>query len=145
MRCVLVGAAGQLGADLLRTFDLPGEIIPLTRADLDVLDAPRVSALLGELRPTHVVNATAYNQVDRAEDDADAALAVNATAVEHLARTCQALGATLVHFSTDYVFDGSRRTPYSERDAPNPTRITLRNRSTLGASAFNRGNRRGTS
>ncbi len=120
MRCVLVGAAGQLGADLLRTFDLPGEIIPLTRADLDVLDAPRVSALLGELRPTHVVNATAYNQVDRAEDDGAAAFALNATAVEHLARTCQALRATFVHFSTDYVFDGSRRTPYSERDAPNP-------------------------
>jgi dTDP-4-dehydrorhamnose reductase len=120
VRCVLVGAAGQLGADLLRTFDLPGEIIPLTRADVDVLDAPRVSALLGELWPTHVVNATAYNHVDRAEDDPAPAFALNATAVEHLARTCQALGATLVHFSTDYVFDGTRRTPYSERDTPNP-------------------------
>jgi dTDP-4-dehydrorhamnose reductase len=120
MRCVLVGAAGQLGADLLRTFDLPGEMIPLTRADLDVLDAPRVSALLDELRPTHVVNASAYNQVDRAEDDPASAFALNATAVEHLARTCQRLGATFVHFSTDYVFDGCRRTPYSERDVPNP-------------------------
>ena len=120
MRYVLVGAAGQLGADLLRTFHLPGEMIPLTRADLDVLDAPRVSALLDELRPTHVVNASAYNRVDDAEDDPAPAFALNATAVEHLARTCQRLGATFVHFSTDYVFDGRRRTPYSERDVPNP-------------------------
>ena len=120
MRCVLVGAAGQLGAELLRTFHLPGEMIPLTRADLDVLDAPRVSALLDELRPTHVVNASAYNRVDDAEDDPAPAFALNATAVEHLARTCQRLEATFVHFSTDYVFDGRRRTPYSERDVPNP-------------------------
>lgn len=120
VRCVLVGAAGQLGADLLRTFDVPGEIIPLTRADLDIIDAARVHAVLGELHPTHVVNAAAYNQVDRAEDDDAAAVAVNATAVEHIARACQAQRATFVNFSTDYVFDGTRRTPYSERDAPAP-------------------------
>ncbi len=120
MRCVLIGAAGQLGVDLVRTFDLAGEVIPLTRADLDVLDASRVSALLDELRPTHVVNASAYNRVDAAEADPAPAFAVNATAVEHLARACQRLGATLVHFSTDYVFDGRRRAPYSERDLPNP-------------------------
>jgi dTDP-4-dehydrorhamnose reductase len=119
-RCVLIGAAGQLGADLLRTFDGPGEIIPLTRADLDILDASRVHALLAELQPTHVVNAAAYNHVDRAEDDGALAVAVNATAVEHIARACQAQGATFVHFSTDYVFDGTRRTPYSERDTPAP-------------------------
>src|SRR5688572_14478321 len=120
VRCVLVGAAGQLGADLLRTFDVPGEIIPLTRADLDIVDAARVHAVLGELRPTHVVNAAAYNQVDRAEDDDAAAVAINATAVEHLARASEVQHATCVHFSTDYVFDGARRTPYSERDAPAP-------------------------
>jgi dTDP-4-dehydrorhamnose reductase len=120
VRCVLVGAAGQLGADLLRTFDMPGEIIPLTRADLDIVDAARVRALLDELQPTHVVNAAAYNQVDRAEDDDAAAVAINATAVEHIARACEARQATFVHFSTDYVFDGARRTPYSERDAPAP-------------------------
>jgi dTDP-4-dehydrorhamnose reductase len=120
MKCVLVGAAGQLGADLLRTFDGPGELVPLTHADLDVLDAARVRALLDELRPTHVVNATAYNMVDRAEDDPAAAIALNATAVEHLARVCATIGAMLVHFSTDYVFDGRRRTPYSERDTPSP-------------------------
>jgi dTDP-4-dehydrorhamnose reductase len=120
VRCVLIGAAGQLGADLLRTFDAAGEIIPLTRADLDIVDAGRVRALIAELQPTHVVNAAAYNQVDRAEDDGAAAVAINATAVEHIARACQAHRATFVHFSTDYVFDGARRTPYSERDAPAP-------------------------
>jgi dTDP-4-dehydrorhamnose reductase len=120
VRCVLLGAAGQLGFDLGRTFNMPDEIVPLTRADLDILDTARVSELLRELQPTHVVNATAYNQVDRAEDDPAPAFAVNATAVEHLASTCQELGATLIHFSTDYVFDGRGRTPYSERDTPNP-------------------------
>jgi dTDP-4-dehydrorhamnose reductase len=118
--CVLIGAAGQLGADLLRTFDGPGRIIPLTRGDLDILDTTRVHALLAELQPTLVVNAAAYNQVDRAEDDDAAAIAINATAVEHIAHACQAQHATFVHFSTDYVFDGARRTPYSERDAPAP-------------------------
>jgi dTDP-4-dehydrorhamnose reductase len=120
VRCVLIGAAGQLGADLLRTFDKAGEIIPLTRADLDILDGARVHALIRELQPTHVVNAAAYNQVDRAEDDDAPAIAVNATAVEHIAHACEAHRATFVHFSTDYVFDGARRTPYSERDAPAP-------------------------
>jgi dTDP-4-dehydrorhamnose reductase len=123
VRCVVLGAAGQLGTDLVRTFDLAGEVIPLTRADLDVLDAVRAAAVLRDLRPTHVVNTTAYNQVDRAEDDTAAAFALNAGAVEHLARTCEALGAMLVHFSTDYVFDGARRTPYAETDAPNPVNV----------------------
>lgn len=120
VRCVLLGAAGQLGFDLARSFDLPGTLTPLTRADLDVLDAGAVARVLRALRPTHVVNTTAYNQVDRAEDDRDAAFALNAHAVGTLADTCAALGATLVHFSTDYVFAGDRTTPYGEDDAPGP-------------------------
>ncbi|HKB24250.1 MAG TPA: dTDP-4-dehydrorhamnose reductase [Methylomirabilota bacterium] len=122
-RVVLIGAAGQLGFDLARTFDLDGELIPLTRADLDVLDAPRVAARLMALRPTHVVNTAAYNRVDQAEEDPDAAFALNARAVGDLAAACQRLGATLVHFSTDYVFDGRRATPYLESDAPNPLSV----------------------
>jgi dTDP-4-dehydrorhamnose reductase len=120
VRCALIGAAGQLGFDLARTFDLPGELVRLTRADLDVLDAEATARVLRDIRPTHVVNTAAYNQVDRAEDDAAAAFALNATAVGMLADRCESLGATLVHFSTDYVFEGRRSTPYGEDDAPGP-------------------------
>ena len=120
VRCALIGAAGQLGFDLARTFDLPGELVRLTRTDFDLLDAQATARVLRDLRPTHVVNTAAYNQVDRAEDDPAAAFALNADAVGMLADLCESLGATLVHFSTDYVFDGRRSTPYGEDDAPGP-------------------------
>jgi dTDP-4-dehydrorhamnose reductase len=123
VRCVLIGAAGQLGYDLARTFDLPGALIPLVRADLDLLDGSALARVLGELRPTHVVNTAAYNLVDRAEDEPGPAFALNAEAVGALADVCQSLGATLVHFSTDYVFDGHRTTPYGEDDAPAPLSV----------------------
>src|SRR2546427_8462760 len=122
-RYVVIGAAGQLGFDLIRTFDRPGELVALTRRELDVLDAGRVRAVLTDLRPTCVVNTAAYNRVDQAEDDRATAFALNAHAVGALAATCQALGATLVHFSSDYVFDGRRSAPYRESDAPNPLNV----------------------
>jgi len=120
VRCALIGAAGQLGFDLARTFDLPGELFRLTRADLDLLDRGAVERVLRDLRPTLVVNTAAYNLVDRAEEDGAPAFALNAGAVGTLADVCGSLGATLVHFSTDYVFDGHRSTPYGEDDAPAP-------------------------
>src|SRR4051812_24890688 len=120
MRCALIGVTGQLGHDLARTFELPGEIVKLTRAELDLIQPGAIARVLREIRPTHVVNCAAYNLVDRAEDERDQAFAVNADAVRGLADTCEALGATLVHFSTDYVFDGSKRTPYTEDDPPAP-------------------------
>jgi dTDP-4-dehydrorhamnose reductase len=120
MRCALIGAAGQLGYDLARTFDVPGELVPLTRAELDLVDHAAVGRVLREIRPTHVLNTAAYNLVDRAEDEPGDAFAVNAEAVGALAGVCDGLGATLVHFSTDYVFDGRRATPYGEDDEPSP-------------------------
>ena len=123
VRCALIGAAGQLGFDLARTFDLPGELIRLTHADLDLLDHDATARVLRELRPTHVVNTAAYNLVDRAEDDRAAAFALNAEAVGALADICQSMEATLAHFSTDYVFEGRRATPYSEDDTPAPISV----------------------
>ena len=123
VRCALIGAAGQLGFDLARTFDLPGELIRLTHADLDLLDHDATARVLRELRPTHVVNTAAYNLVDRAEDDRAAASALNAEAVGALADICESVGATLAHFSTDYVFDGRRATPYREDDTPAPISV----------------------
>jgi len=122
-RYVVIGAAGQLGWDLVRTFELPGEVVGLTRRELDVLDAARAEEVLRRLRPTHVLNTAAYNRVDQAEEEPDAAFALNAEAVGALAAVCERLGAMLVHFSTDYVFDGARTTPYREDDAPNPLNV----------------------
>ena len=118
--CVLLGAAGQLGFDLARTYALGGDVIRLTRAELDLCDAQAIRETLRRLRPTLVLNTASYNEVDRAEDDRAGAFAVNADAVGTLAAVCQELGAAFVHFSTDYVFDGRKRTPYLEDDAPNP-------------------------
>ena len=106
-RYVLVGATGQLGFDLARTFDLPGTLLTPRRAELDLLDARRTGERLRALRPTHVINTAAWNAVDAAENEPRRAFALNAEAVGTLADACQALGAALVHFSTDYVFDGA--------------------------------------
>jgi dTDP-4-dehydrorhamnose reductase len=123
MRFALIGVTGQLGHDLARTFDLPGELVRLTRADLDLTEPGAIARVLRDVRPTHVVNCAAYNLVDRAEDERDRAFALNAEAVGALADSCETLGATLVHFSTDYVFDGAKRTPYAEDDAPAPLSV----------------------
>src|SRR4051794_23150684 len=121
MRVVLLGAGGQLAHDLrtsLSNFDTH----PLARAELDLCDAGSLEAKLSSLRPTHVVNAAAYNLVDQAEREPEAAFAVNAFGVRNLARACAGAGAVLLHFSTDYVFgqDAGRETPYAEDDPPGP-------------------------
>lgn len=122
-RYVVIGAAGQLGFDLMRTFALPGEIVGLVRRDLDLLDANRTDEVLTRLRPTCVLNTAAYNKVDQAEDEPGAAFALNAEAVGVLAAICERLHASLAHFSTDYVFDGARAVPYRETDSPNPLSV----------------------
>jgi dTDP-4-dehydrorhamnose reductase len=122
-RYVLIGATGQLGADLARTFDQSGELVPLSTRDVDIRDAAATRSKLEALSPTCVINTAAYNLVDRAEDDARSAFALNAEAVGALAAVCQSIGARLVHFSTDYVFDGAQRTPYLETDPPRPLSV----------------------
>jgi dTDP-4-dehydrorhamnose reductase len=118
VRIVILGAAGQLGRELVRA--LPGADA-LTRADLDVTDAAAVDERLGGASAdTVVVNATAENRVDHAESDGTDAVAVNVLGVAHVARVCRARDAFLVHVSTDYVFDGTATQPYTEDDVPNP-------------------------
>jgi dTDP-4-dehydrorhamnose reductase len=119
-RYVVIGATGQLGSDLVRTFDRPGELVGLGSRDLDILDAAGTRSALEALRPTCVLNTAAYNLVDRAEQERSRAFALNAEAVGNLAAVCQALDATFVHFSTDYVFGGDQRSPYRESDPPDP-------------------------
>jgi dTDP-4-dehydrorhamnose reductase len=119
-RYVVIGATGQLGTDLVRTFDGSGQLTPLSTRDVDIRDAAATRSILEALRPTWVLNTAAYNLVDRAEEDGHSAFALNAEAVGSLADICQTIGARLAHFSTDYVFDGAKRTPYLETDAPRP-------------------------
>ncbi|HKB38427.1 MAG TPA: dTDP-4-dehydrorhamnose reductase [Gemmataceae bacterium] len=123
MKYAVLGAAGQLGRDLCSR--LPDEVVPLTRAEADLTQRGALRKLLSDLRPDVVINCAAYNFVDRAEDEPDAAFAVNAWAVRELAVACDELGVVLVHFSTDHVFglDTARRTPYAEDDAPGPVSV----------------------
>jgi dTDP-4-dehydrorhamnose reductase len=118
---LVTGAGGMLGRDVVRAAVRRGhDVVGLTRADLDVRDAAAVAAALGRLRPAVVVNCAAWTDVDGAEAAEDRALAVNGTAAGMLARESAAVGARLVHVSTDYVFDGLADRPYVESDAVGP-------------------------
>jgi dTDP-4-dehydrorhamnose reductase len=118
-----LGAAGQLGRDLCPR--LAGEVIGLTRERADLTRPDSLRAALDETRPDVVINCAAYNFVDRAESEPDAAFAVNAWGVRTLASLCAERDCLLVHFSTDYVFglDEARRTPRLETDAPGPVSV----------------------
>lgn len=121
MKLMVVGAAGQLGSTFA---DVTGhEVVGLTRADVDVSDHEALVAAAERLRPDVLVNCTAYNNVDGAEDDAATALAVNAFAVRSMATAARAVGATFVHYSTDFVFDGEASTPYTEEDRARPVSV----------------------
>jgi dTDP-4-dehydrorhamnose reductase len=120
MRIALLGSGGQLGTAL--TGRLTDEILSIGRDVLDIADADCVAAVLTESRPDLVINAAAYNFVDRAEDERDRATAVNALGPKHLAQVCAGLDIPLVHVGTDYVYgrDAERRTPDTEADVPGP-------------------------
>jgi dTDP-4-dehydrorhamnose reductase len=120
-RVLLTGAGGQLAADLAATFAAAGyEVHSRRREDLDIADERAVRTALDDVRPSVVLNPAAYNRVDDAETDAAPAFAVNAYGPRVLARASADAGATLVHYSTDYVVAGARRRPYTEEDAPLP-------------------------
>ena len=122
-RWLVVGAEGQLGAALVRRLSDRAEVIALPRTRLDLTDHRAVMTEIERHRPTVVLNGAAYTAVDRAEDEPVQALAVNAFAVQSLARAAGEVGATLVHYSTDYVFDGHASTPYVETDQPRPQNV----------------------
>jgi dTDP-4-dehydrorhamnose reductase len=120
VKILLTGRGGQVGSALERVLASLGELTAFARADLDLLNADAVRASVGKARPDVIVNAAAYTAVDRAEREPDVAFAVNAAAVETLANVAKSAGALLVHFSTDYVFDGAQSRPYAETDPPHP-------------------------
>ncbi|MCE9563440.1 MAG: dTDP-4-dehydrorhamnose reductase [Planctomycetes bacterium] len=123
MRIAVLGAAGQLGRDLCPR--LPGDVIALTRADIDLSQPASIATALATARPDVLVNCAAYNFVDKAETEPEAAFAVNAWGVRALAQACATAKIRLVHFSTDYVFglDATRSTPRTENDPPGPVSV----------------------
>ncbi len=122
MKVAVIGASGQLGSDLLRAF--PGEqTIPLTHQDIEITSPEVVEGVLKGIRPDAVINTAAYHRVEDCEVEHARAFQVNAIGARNLAQTCHKLGATLVHITTDYVFDGTKREPYLEGDAPNPLNV----------------------
>src|SRR4051812_25428835 len=113
-KAAVFGSAGQLGLELVRELGSRGyRVTGWDRKHLDITDARRVEQALVELDPAVVFNAVAYNQVDVAEEEPRAAYEVNALAVRHIAVVCRQIDARLVHFSTDYVFDGGAGRPYT--------------------------------
>lgn len=127
MKILLFGKNGQLGWELQRSLAPVGELVALgsreTAMAADFLEPQTLADTVRQVRPDVIVNAAAYTAVDKAETDRDAAHRVNAEAPGVLARAAQACGALMVHYSTDYVFDGSGQTPWRESDAPAPLNV----------------------
>ena len=120
---LLTGETGQVGFELNRLLPALGTVIAPGREELDLLDAERIRRVVRETRPQIIVNAAAYTAVDAAESDESTANAVNGEAPGVLAEEAKRLNALLVHYSTDYVFDGAKRSPYVENDSVNPLNV----------------------
>jgi dTDP-4-dehydrorhamnose reductase len=120
MRIAVTGAAGHLGAAMLEEFGGSHEVLPLARQDLDITDRRAVRDAIARMAPAVIINCAAYNDVDRAQSDPSAALEINAFGVLALALAAAEHDAALVHFGTDFVFDGEADRPYVETDAPRP-------------------------
>ena len=122
-RILIVGAAGQVGVELQRTFADSGEIICRDRESVDLAVEDQVREMVRSAAPDIILNAAAYTAVDRAESEPELAMAINARAPQVLAEEASRRNALLVHYSTDYVFDGSKQVPWVETDRPNPVNV----------------------
>ena len=126
MKILLLGKTGQVGSALtplltrLAQSTDAGALVALGRADVDLSDAAALAQAVQQVQPALIVNAAAHTAVDRAETEPDIAFAINALAPGVLAQQAANLNALLVHYSTDYVFDGSQQTPYRESDTTHP-------------------------
>ena len=124
MRYLLTGAAGQLGSAFRARLGSTGaKVAAMGRAELDLTKPAAIREAVDRVRPDVILNCAAYNAVDQAEGDAPGAFAVNAFAVLELARAAADCGATLVHYSTDFVFDGTASAPYTEETPANPASV----------------------
>jgi len=121
-KIAVIGADGQLGSDLVKV--LKGDkVFPLYYPDFDITKPEKAREILSQINLDIVINTAAYHRVDECEENPQKSFEVNSTAVRDLALICRDVGFILVHFSTDYVFDGKKKTPYVEEDTPNPLNV----------------------
>ena len=124
MRLVIIGGGGQLGSDLAEVLrDTNEDVVSLRRSELDITEASALRVNLSQYDPDVIINCSVYHPVDECENNPERSFAVNATAVRDLALAAKDLHATVVHFSSDYVFDGELGRPYQEEDAPTPVSV----------------------
>jgi dTDP-4-dehydrorhamnose reductase len=123
LRILLTGRNGQVGWELERALPMLGEVIATDRSSLDLENNDATRKVIRETKPEVIINAAAYTAVDRAESDSETAMQVNGIAPGILADEASRLGALLVHYSTDYIFDGESPLPYGEADPPNPINV----------------------
>ena len=124
MKLLITGANGQLGYDLMRAFDKPSyTIYPFSKQDLDITNHSQARFLVQQTRPDIIINAAAYTNVDLSEENMDLAFQVNSIGVYSLVKICKEFDISLVHFSTDYVFEGLKSSPYEENDPVHPLNI----------------------
>lgn len=123
MRILLIGKNGQLGWELNRALPTLGGVTALDYPEINLANPQSLAPLIQEIAPNVIINAAAYTNVDKAESEPETARLVNAVAPGVIAETARRLGAALVHYSTDFVFDGRKSTPYVETDAPNPLNV----------------------
>ena len=122
-KILILGAGGQVGTELQRSFANAGEVIALSRETADLSRPEELRSLIRQLHPDVILNAAAYTAVDRAESEPELALTINGEAPRVLAEEAANLNALIVHYSTDYVFDGAKRSPWEEGDETNPLNV----------------------
>ena len=122
-RILLTGKTGQVGYELHRSLQGLGEIIALDRKQMDLADLAQVRNVIRQVKPDLIVNPAAYTAVDKAESELELAMRINAEAPAVMAEEARKLGAAMIHYSTDYVFDGLKTTPYAESDPTCPISV----------------------
>jgi dTDP-4-dehydrorhamnose reductase len=122
-KILLTGATGQVGGELSKTLKLVGNVVAPDRVTMDLANSDSIRQTIRAIRPRWIVNPGAYTAVDKAESEPDLAYAINAEAVKTIGEEAHALGAGVIHFSTDYVFDGSGNEPYAEADTVGPVSV----------------------
>ncbi|MFH1226330.1 MAG: dTDP-4-dehydrorhamnose reductase [Planctomycetota bacterium] len=123
MKVLLIGANGQMGTDISSVFKPDFELVPLTIEDIDIADPVQARVILEKHRPGAVINTAAYHNVPECEKYPEKAFLINTVAVRNLVLICRDIDARLIHFSTDYVFDGRKKSPYTENDSPHPLNV----------------------
>jgi dTDP-4-dehydrorhamnose reductase len=123
LKIIVIGSNGQLGSEILEHFQDDHQVIGLTHSDIDIANIDSVSRVLSNLGPEAIINTAAYHNLPDCEEHPDISFQVNSIGALNLAKVCNDLDATLVHYSTDYVFDGGKKKPYIETDKANPLNI----------------------